>query len=529
MIGQINTHEWIRAIRGRDNNLISRLQSIYGNSESLLEERLDALAETVTRFREAYGDRGVSFVRAPGRLNTVGMHADHRGAFINPISLDKEILICFSRRDDDRVEVRNLDPAYGTRCFHLSEACPDAPIRSDAEWLVWTQEKTDERKAAGVNEDWITKLQAPPAYLHTRYPGKQLHGFDGVMGSSIPGQGGLSSSSAVVVALTEIMTHVNDINLDDGQFVRYAGTAEWYVGTRGGFGDHAAIKCGQLGKITHMKTLPELMIDAYLPFPAGYQIVIFDSGIQANKTGAAGQKFNEKTATYEIGEIYLRKYLQAHHQEAIRRVVVARKDLDIEKKFHLGDVVECLAQSRNLPELIRGHCRNISTGGGCLRQFPDEERFLEQQFATHDEPADGYQIRMVIAYGIAESSRSRKLKDVLNRNRVDLYGQLMNVSHDGDRVHLDAPRFDPGKDLHLQPGDYNCSIPQIDEMVDVALDAGAEGAQVSGAGLGGSMMVLVKSDGVPRIIEAMRNRYYTPRGIGERLTVASPVQGAGVL
>ena len=42
-------------------------------------------------------------------------------------------------------------------------------------------------------------------------------------------------------------------------------------------------------------------------------------------------------------------------------------------------------------------------------------------------------------------------------------------------------------------------------------------------------MVLVASEGVPGIIEAMRARYYTPRGIGERLTVASPVHGAGVL
>ena len=57
MIGQKKTHEWIRAIRGRDNDLISRLQSIYGNSESLLEERLNALSETATRFGEAYGDR----------------------------------------------------------------------------------------------------------------------------------------------------------------------------------------------------------------------------------------------------------------------------------------------------------------------------------------------------------------------------------------------------------------------------------------------------------------------------------------
>ncbi len=527
MIGKQNTRDWERAIRSRDTGLIARLRSVYGDNDGLIAERLGALLETVTRFRETFGERDVSFVRAPGRLNTVGMHADHRGAFINPISLDKEILICFSRRDDDRVEVRNLDPAYGTRRFNVSDICPDAPIRSDAEWLEWTQEKTDERKAAGVNEDWVTKLQAPPAYLHTRYPAKQLHGFDGVMGSSLPDMGGLSSSSAVVVATTEIISHINDIDLDDGQFVRYAGTAEWYVGTRGGFGDHAAIKCGQLGKITHMKTLPELMIDAYLPFPEGYQIIIFDSGIQANKTGGAGQKFNEKTATYEIGEVYLRSYLETHHPAAILGVAAARKDLEIEKKFHLGDVIECLDQPE-IYALIQALPEQIDRRG-LLRQLPEEEAFLQQQFATHDEPADGYQVRMVIAYGIAESARSRNLKDVLNRNRVDLYGQLMNVSHDGDRIHLDAPRFDPARDLHLQPGDYNCSIPEIDEMVDIAMDAGAAGAQISGAGLGGSMMVLVASEGVPRIVESMRDRYYTPRGIRERLTVASPVQGAGVL
>ncbi|MDE3000842.1 MAG: hypothetical protein OXU79_17340 [Gemmatimonadota bacterium] len=527
MIGQKNTNEWDRAIRSRDRGLIASLQSVYGDNPDRIEERLGALLETVTRFSEAYGERDVSFVRAPGRLNTVGMHADHRGAFINPISLDKEILICFSRRDDDRVEVRNLDPAYGTRRFRLSDICPEGAIRSDAEWLDWTQEKTDERRAAGVNEDWVTKLQAPPAYLYTRYPERQFRGFNGVMGSSLPDMGGLSSSSAVIVATTEIMTHINDIDLDDGQFVRYAGTAEWYVGTRGGFGDHAAIKCGRLGKITHMKTLPELMIDAYLPFPDGYQIIIFDSGIQANKTGGAGQKFNEKTATYEIGEVFLRSYLEARHPDAIRGVAAARMDLDIEKKFHLGDVIECLDQTeiyaliQSLPERIDRR--------GLLRQLPDRKAFFKQQFATHDEPTGGYQVRMVITYGIAESARSRNLKDVLNRNRVDLYGQLMNVSHDGDRIDLDAPRFDPEKDLHLQPGDYNCSIPEIDEMVDVAMDTGAVGAQISGAGLGGSMMVLVESGGVDAIIEAMRARYYEPRGIPERLTVAFPVQGAGVL
>jgi len=48
--------------------------------------------------------------------------------------------------------------------------------------------------------------------------------------------------------------------------------------------------------------------------------------------------------------------------------------------------------------------------------------------------------------------------------------------------------------LEFQPGSYACSIPEIDEMVDIALRAGALGAQVPGAGLAGSMMALVAED-----------------------------------
>lgn len=527
MIGKKNTDEWRDLIRKRDRHLISRLESVYGENRALLEERLNALLTLTDKFGEIYGTKEVGFVRAPGRLNTLGRHADHRGAYINPMSIDKEILLCYAGRNDDSVEVYNLDRSYGTRDFRITEECAPVPITSDSAWLDWTQKKTDERKAAGTNEDWSPKLKAAPVYLHMQFPGEKLLGFEAVVSSSIPGKAGLSSSSAIVVASMEIMMDVNHISLDDQQFVRHCGAAEWYVGTRGGSGDHAAIKFGRLGKITHMRTLPELMIDAYLPFPEGYQIVIFDSGIEAVKTGAAGQKFNEKTATYEIGEIYLREYMQERHGDILQRIVDSRQGLEIEKKFHLGDVVECLQQQQiyrlvqHLPERINRQA--------LLKQWPEDQALLKQQFATHSDPEGDYQIRMVLTYGIAEAERSRMLKEVLNRNRVDIYGQLMNVSHNGDRVSLSSPRFNPEQDLHLQPGDYNCSIPEIDGMVDIALETGADGAQISGAGMGGSMMVLVKTEAVDSVIDAMRARYYRPHNIEEKNIVASPVQGAGLL
>ncbi|MDP2984257.1 MAG: hypothetical protein Q8O92_13130, partial [Candidatus Latescibacter sp.] len=147
----------------------------------------------------------------------------------------------------------------------------------------------------------------------------------------------------------------------------------------------------------------------------------------------------------------------------------------------------------------------------------------------HDEPGYDYPVRLVIIYGLAECKRGRMLKEVLNQNRVDVYGRLMNISHDGDRVVLKTPRFDPAQDLYLQPGEYGCSIPEIDDMVDIAMESGAIGAQISGAGMGGSMMALVKEENVRRVIDAMHERYYQPHGFEDNVIVATAIQGAGIL
>ncbi len=527
MIGKKNIDEWIDLFEGRDSNLISRLKSIYGDNEELIEDRLSAFLQVATKFREIYGSREVSFARAPGRLNTLSMHSDHRGSYINPISLNREIIICYTERNDDFIEAHNVEPKYGTRKFHINEESPSAPITTETEWLDWTQKKTDERKKAGTNDDWINKLIAMPVYLRTRFPEKEIRGYEGVLGGNIPGGAGLSSSSALIVASMDIMADINTISLDDKTFVRFCGIGEWYVGTRGGFGDQAAIKNGKLGKIIHMTTLPELVIDSYLPFPAGYQIIIFHSGVIADKTGAAGQKFNEKTATYEIGEIYIRRYMVKNHAETYNRIVESRKDLEIEKKFHLADIVECLNQEQ-IYRLLESIPESINRQG-LLEQLHEDHNRLMKQFATHDEPEDDYPVRLVITYGIAECKRGIMLKEVLNQNRVDWYGQLMYISHDGDRVSLSTPRFDPLKDLHEQPGDYGCSVPEIDEMVDIAREAGATGAQISGAGMGGSMMALVKEEKVQQVIDTIHTKYYVPHGLEDNVIVANAIQGAGIL
>ncbi|MCK4298237.1 MAG: hypothetical protein KAX80_01825, partial [Planctomycetes bacterium] len=65
--------------------------------------------------------------------------------------------------------------------------------------------------------------------------------------------------------------------------------------------------------------------------------------------------------------------------------------------------------------------------------------------------------------------------------------------------------------------------------VDIALEAGALGAQISCAGLGGSMMALVSEDRAQAVIQAMTERYFRPANVEPAYLVARPSQGACLL
>ena len=146
-------------------------------------------------------------------------------------------------------------------------------------------------------------------------------------------------------------------------------------------------------------------------------------------------------------------------------------------------------------------------------QMAEAERDrLERLFLSHEAPADGYAVRGVVLFGLSEMARAQRCLGLLKRNDARGLGRLMNISHDGDRVSREtsrntwrrclpaAPmdRWRPGRskrghgaDIAELSGDYGCSLPELDRIVDIARrQPGVEGAQLAGAGLGGCIMVL---------------------------------------
>ena len=80
--------------------------------------------------------------------------------------------------------------------------------------------------------------------------------------------------------------------------------------------------------------------------------------------------------------------------------------------------------------------------------------------------------------------------------------------------------------------DYEVSTPELDEIVTAALEAGAAGARLTGAGFGGCAVALCDVTTVAPVMEALAVRFYQPRLSGpptsDVMFAAKPSGGARV-
>jgi galactokinase len=333
---------------------------------------------------------------------------------------------------------------------------------------------------------------------------------------------------------------INDLGLSDMELVDAAHLAEWYVGTRGGGGDHAAIKFSRHGYLAHLGAFP-LTVD-HLPLPDEYCAVLCDSMVTSAKTAGSRDVFNQRVACYELGMLILRKHFPelAERMERLRDVTPAGLGVDEGEVYQM---LKALPESAEQEEL-----------SAMLAEKAGE---LERIFRSHEPLPGGYRVRQACLYGIAEILRSERSVELLRAGDVEGFGELMTLSHDGDRitrlaggkrVPLEKPlpdseldrltadvrgedlaRRDPAR-LHRQPGGYDASCEQLDEMVDIAKAVpGVLGACLVGAGLGGSIVVLTRRDRADAVLAAMTDCYYRPRGLPPTMQLCPGVGGSGVL
>ncbi|NLA69404.1 MAG: hypothetical protein GX856_14410, partial [Gammaproteobacteria bacterium] len=191
--------------------------------------------------------------------------------------------------------------------------------------------------------------------------------------------------------------------------------------------------------------------------------------------------------------------------------------------------------------------------------LPDLRESYERYFGAvpEDERPRRLRLRGSLLFGLAESERARIFPDRLAKGDYGGAGRLMTLGHDGDRrVTADGKPFEfpvddraladharAGRPLVECPGEYGASSPVLDALVDAALEAGALGACLTGAGIAGAVLALCRADGADAVARGLRarmarpdyarlaglDRPLTPEEVEEAVVVNTAVDGAGLL
>jgi galactokinase len=157
---------------------------------------------------------------------------------------------------------------------------------------------------------WSNYLATVGRRLARNFPGG-LRGADMAFAGDLPVAAGMSSSSALVVACFMALAAVNRLRerqeyrgniagaedlaeylaaVENGQAFRGL-VGDKGVGTFGGSEDHTAMLCSQPGMLAGYSYRPT-RLERRLPMPAGHVFAIASSGVAAEKTGEAMEKYN---------------------------------------------------------------------------------------------------------------------------------------------------------------------------------------------------------------------------------------------
>jgi N-acetylgalactosamine kinase len=552
-IGELGVDDYLAlaaaAGRGEKNAFLDRAVARHGSRDRAIDEAAH-FARLVGEFARRFGaDRRVALCDSPGRANLMGMHVDHRGGVVNPVATRERVRAVCARRDDDLICARSLAGDFGEGQFRISDRLPPRPLRSLGEWLNWTEH---EAVATGGGRHFVNYFACGPLYAACfSYPWRhRLAGADFLLDSDLPPSSGLSSSSALVVLATDFFLRCNPEGREELSIERLLdvyGYGEWYIGTRGGTGDHAAVKLCRRGAVRPIITTPEFQAGDPALIPQGYDIVLYQSGDAANKSVEPYKTlFNAPIISYQAAEFLLTEFIERSKPDRFAELMARRAKMDPRHhRVYLGDVANHAILSeaeiyqflRTVPPVMRQE--------EIFRRFEERAETFAAGIQRANEPQGGYHVRDAAAFGFGECARAAHAGRLLAAGEMKGFAQMLNVSQLGDRVtevdHDSSRRVKVLEDEALcsmererhpvrqMAGDYHVSTANIDRMVSVCLDCpGVLAARLSGAGLGGMVIVLGEEGFEQSLDPLLASHYYEPLGRDLHKIRIVPSDGAGV-
>jgi len=454
----------------------------------------------VERFQALFPGAPVSLARAPGRINLIGEHTDYNGLPVFPFAIQRDLAAAFSPRQDGRVVLHNLDPAYPPREFALETAIPPYDT---GDWGNYpkaaAQGLLDRFRAEGVS---------------AAFGG--LRGLNAVIHGDIPPAAGLSSSSAMVVLGALMLLAANNRSLPGPELATLLARAEHYVGTQGGGMDQAASLLCRSGMALKIDFFPLRVTPA--PLPAGAVFVAADSLVKAAKTAEALDKYNRRPIECRLAVAVLKRRLAERfgRQMPLERLgdLAAAGAKAAEGGLRPAELCQEAERALHAAPYTLAEIAGVL---GCSPQEAARTYCLRRDGSVFPEPADGFKLHQRCRHVIEEGARVEKALAALQAGDIEALGGLMNRSHESCR------------DL------YEISCPELDALTGIARRAGADGSRLTGAGFGGCAISLVREERLPDFLQKVTRAYYreflkkAPEDLSSTLFACRAVNGAETL
>jgi galactokinase len=220
----------------------------------------------------------------PGRIEVLGKHTDYAGGRSLLCAVERGFCARVTPRDDATIRVTDV----------VRGLVGEFPVRPDCRG----------------SDDWTGYVAAVARRISRNFP-MVTKGAEIALGSDLPRASGMSSSSALLIAVFVALAKANDLRstpdfrdtivsreelaaylscIENGaDFRGLAGDTG--VGTLGGSQDHTAILASDPGKVARYSWSP-LRREGTVPLPKGYCFAIASSGVVAEKTAGAKDSYN---------------------------------------------------------------------------------------------------------------------------------------------------------------------------------------------------------------------------------------------
>ena len=396
----------------------------------------------------------------PGRIEVLGKHTDYAGGRSLLCAMERGFTVLALPRDDGRV--RAIAEASG----EMREVDPQTEL-------------------AMAQGDWSAYVRTVSRRIRRDFPNAR-RGADIAFASDLPAASGMSSSSALVIAVFLALDAANDLQSDATYrriitsrevLANYLGAVENGrdfgasaggdgVGTLGGSQDQTAILCCRAGMLSRYSFCP-VRAEGEIVFPADRTFVVAYSGVAAEKTSNARIKYNE--ASLAVVEIL-----------ALWNAATAQRDLSL---------ADAVVSAAGAPGEIRAVLRTSRSPDFTSQRLLDRfEQFVTESFDVIPRACDAFSRGDLAAVGV-EVDRSQQGVEELLGNQV----------------------------------------PETIALVRLARSLGADAASAFGAGFGGSVWALVAAEGAEQFasewVKAYSMEYPGPATRAE-VMVTRPGPGA---